>query len=107
MKQTYLCVHKCVLRGAVVRKGATVTIDASELKLPGNEALSSASSFKLIDEASNLPPLNALIPPNAPIAVLRQKLTDLKVTFPPKATIEELKALLEAATNPDGKEDPA
>lgn len=108
MKQTYECVFPCIFREAVCRKGTLVTIDSADLKAPGNEALASKSSFRLV---STEPTATATATADSPSdksarSELRRKLADLKVPSSEKATLAELQALLAKATDPAGSPTP-
>lgn len=105
MKIVYECIFPCIFRDAVCRKGTRVEIDSADLKAPGNEALSSASSFRLV--STEKPVAQKDDPAEAKTrAELRRKLADLKVPSSEKATLAELTALLAKATDPAGTDKP-
>lgn len=106
MKLTYECVFPCIFRDAVCRKGTRVEIDSADLKAPGNEALSSPSSFRLVSTATAPATADSPSPDKAARSELRRKLADLKVPSSEKATLAELQALLAKATDPAGTDKP-
>ena len=104
---TFLCIHHCISRGAVCKKGTIVTVPADALKLPENAALLSPASFTRLPDDDTAP---AAPLPTATSTKTRDdllaRLAALKVTPPKKATVARLRDLLAEAADPDGAETP-
>ncbi len=104
---TFLCIHHCISRGAVCKKGTIVTVPADALKLPENAALLSPASFTRLPDDDTAPaaPLPTATSTKTRADMLA-RLAALKVTPPKKASIADLQALLAEATDPAGAETP-
>ena len=106
---TFLCIHHCISRGAVCKKGTIVTVPADALKLPENAALLSPASFTRLPDDDTAPTADCPLPTATSTKTrddLLARLAALKVTPPKKASIADLQALLAEATDPAGAETP-
>lgn len=102
--QTFTCVHDCILNGRHVRKGARVSANPDQLKLPQYARLLQRASFRPESEPPIAEPTAA---PDAKAALaerrnLMQQCRDLKVTVPKDASNDTLRKLITDATAPGG-----
>ena len=98
---TFTCVHACIYKGVICKKGTVVRVSEDELKLPEHERLTQAASFRrhaaTETEAAAPDPAKA-----GTRADLFQKAIALGLTPKPKATAAQLADMIADAASPDG-----